>query len=85
MKVKLMTGLTYRRQGLFFTRGDVAEVDDSLGASLMKTGRFKDMDEPAAEPIPEPEAQEEPKIEPTLVTIPKGGNDPAKTDGAVTV
>ena len=91
MKVKLVSGLSFRRQGHFFERHEVHEVGDDRGAELLGTGRFVEVAE-VATPLadPEPEAEEdrtgEAGIDATqaaavpgaasTITIPMGGLDP---------
>ena len=91
MKVKLVSGLSFRRQGHFFERHGVREVSDDHGAELLGSGRFIEVAEEATSLAPpEPEAEEEDRtgevqidvtrIEATknatsTITIPMGGLD----------
>ena len=91
MKVKLVSGLSFRRQGHFFERHEVHEVGDDRGAELLGTGRFVEVAE-VATPLanPEPKAEEdrtgEAGIDATqaaavpgaasTIPIPMGGLDP---------
>ena len=92
MKVKLVSGLSFRRQGHFFERHEVHEVGDDHGAELLGSGRFIEVAEEATSLAPpEPEAEEEDRngeaqIDVTqpaaaqgaasTITIPMGGLDP---------
>ena len=64
MKVRLVTAQTYRRQGEVYERGKAVEVEDGLGASLLRTKRFEEVADVAEEadpiePANEPAAEEQ--------------------------
>ena len=81
MKVRLVSGLSFRRQGHFFERHEVHEVGDDHGAELLGTGRFVEVAEVATplEP-PEPEAEEDRSGEAQIdVTQPAAAQGAAST------
>ena len=61
--VTLTTGLSYRRGSLAFARGVADDVSPEVAETLRKTGRFAvegDAAAPAKEPVPTPEAPQDP-------------------------
>jgi len=95
MLLKLVTGFSFRREGLAFEKGIVQAVDDETGKILLATGKFvehveeevKDAVEAVVshvEPTKQPEAPAQQTAAPTAKATSARAADPTK-DGSVSV
>ena len=84
MKVRLVTAQTYRRQGEVYERGKAVEVEDGLGASLLRTKRFEEVADVAEEADPIEPAAEEPAAD-EQVPAPQGDEADKEKDDVIHV